>query len=287
MADDWKALTPPRRRSLVDALKAKQDSFNQANWALDLFLNFAFDAIKKQQELTGEILVRLEGPINAQISSGQPLKLDASMAELPAKTKQMELTTDELAALVKVMRRSHGTFDLQPQILREMVLIYSCALFDGLIADTLQTVFVHVPAQLQSGRKLTYEEALAFDSRQDLVAELAHRETIEVTRQNIEKQMAYFSTTHHLDVLESAGVTLDDIVKVTEQRNLFVHNNGIASTSYVQKHDNTRTPGKRIVLEDEEMRESIRHLARVGNEVINGLVRKFAPNTEGPGMRGN
>ncbi|MEV5765236.1 hypothetical protein AB0L34_11790 [Micromonospora sp. NPDC052213] len=276
MAEDWKALTPARRRSLVDALKAKQDSFNQANSALSLFLNFAFDAIKEQQKTTGEILLKLEKPISAGTLGNQTLKLDASTTGNSAKTKKLELTAEELAALVKVMRKSHGIFDLQPQILREMALIYSCALFDGLIADTLQTMFVHVPAQLQSGRRLTYEEALAFDGRQDLIAELAQREMLEVTRQSIEKQIVYFSTAHHVDVLGLAGVRLGDIAKVTEQRNLFVHNNGIASTSYVQKHDNMRIPGERILLEDEELKESIRHLDRVGNSLVNGLVSKFA-----------
>ncbi|MEV0733639.1 hypothetical protein [Polymorphospora sp. NPDC050346] len=284
MTDDWKALTPARRRSLVDALKAKQGSFNRANSALDLFLRFAFDAIKEQQNIAGEVLAKLEKPMNAKIPANQTIKLDDS-ARASVKTASLELTTEQLEALMKVLRKAHGTFDLQPQILREMALIYSCALFDGLIADALQTIFTHVPAQLQSAKRLTYEEALAFDTRQDLIAVLAQRETLEITRQSIEKQIAYFSTTHRVDALGPAGVNLDDIAKITEQRNLFVHNNGIASTSYFQNYDKMRVPGERILLEDEELKESTRHLARVGNSLVNGLVSKFAPKAESPDMK--
>lgn len=170
---------------------------------------------------------------------------------------------------------------IEPHIrmLLEMSIIYAGALFDGLVSDTLITVFRHVPEALRSGRTLTTAEVLGFPSREHLIEELAHRETLELAYQSAEKQFNHFRKAFGIDVFNptSLDVTMDDLIAVRERRNLIVHNNGLANASYISKYCTGGSIGDPVVVNAESAKSDRKILKKVGIALIYSLAIKFAP----------
>ena len=130
-------------------------------------------------------------------------------------------------------------------------------MFDGLIADALKTTLTIIPVQLKSGRRITYQEALQHATRDDLIADLAMRETLELTRQSISKQIEYFAVEHKVNVHRHGLIDLDAINEIVEKRNIFVHHNGIVTTEYFAKFGGSVPPGTRLSLSKETVNDSV------------------------------
>jgi hypothetical protein len=165
------------------------------------------------------------------------------------------------------------------RMLLEMSVAYASSLFDGLVSDVLTTVFRHFPEALRSGRTLTAEEALAFRSRQELVEELARRDALELAYKSIENQFGYFRKAFKVDPLdrESLNVSITDLAAIHERRNLIVHNNGLASGSYVEKYCPTGSVGDPVIVDAESAESDCETLRKVGLALIYSFDLKFRP----------
>jgi len=167
------------------------------------------------------------------------------------------------------------------RMLAEMSVAYASALYDGLVSDVLITVFRHVPEALRSGRTLTTAEVLGFPSREDLIEELARRETLELAYQSAEKQFSYVQRAFNIDVFgsQSLDVTIADLIAVRERRNLIIHNNGLANVSYIAKYCPGGSIGDPVIVNAESAKSDREILRKVGMAFIYSFAVKFAPST--------
>src|SRR5262245_37556875 len=187
MDDDWTVITEDRKRDLVKTLYRLHETYYDMTRALDAFLTDAGETITAKKEQLQSIIQKIDTPEPKDVATATPVVQTAEHASVV-----LSLSEDERAVLRRAITDSAELYDLHPQMTRDMALIYGFALFDGLVADVIQAILVHVPAQLKSGRSITYEEALRFPAREALVAELARREVLQVTHMNAKDQIEYF-----------------------------------------------------------------------------------------------
>ena len=221
-----------------ESLEGISGKRNNLLWALDKFRGLASNAVDSESE-AGKLKTTIEMALARYLEIGEP----------------------------------------HTRMLLEMSVTYACALFDGLVSDVLITVFRHVPEALRSGRTLTTEEVLGFSSREDLIEELARREVLELAYKSADGQFSHFRKAFNIDVfgLQSLDVTIADLAAVHERRNLIVHNNGLASASYVAKYCPSGSIGDPVIVNAESAKSDREILKKVGMALIYSFHAKLAP----------
>jgi len=272
MSGDWVVLTDDRKKGLVEALRVRHRAYVEGSSSLGVFVRDAFETIERKQEEVTQLLVKIENaePADEAVS-------EVVVERLPDGGLRLTVGEEERALIAKAMDRYHQNYLRHPQIIREMVLIYAFAMFDGLVADVMRLLLVHVPSALRSARKISYEEALNFPTREHLVVALADREVQEATRLNAVDQMRYFESKYHVDCLALAGVPAAALQLAAYQRNLFVHNSGIVDVEYARLAGTEKAVGSRIVLHDDMVKDHLSMLRSIARELVVGLIGKFSP----------
>ena len=160
-------------------------------------------------------------------------------------------------------------------MLYEMGFIYLVALFDALIADSLQVFMGARPEVLKSGRQVSYEEVIGGIERGDLVSRLVTRELTELTYKPLRAQIAFLEDKLGVE-MSASGVATDDLVEIRARRNLFVHNNGVVNEIYREAAPSTKsTIGRRLSIDDGYFTETSDKLGRASQHLVQRLIEKL------------
>ena len=259
--------------ALAEELKNIQKRYRHAVFSLDIFVR---DSLKGIDRRRGEIVAALTDlralphiskKALASLKDGSPLDPNADDAD------------DDLKPIImKALAENLRIVEPHSRMLLEMSIAYASALFDGLVSDVLLTIFRHVPEALRSGRTLTTAEVLGFPSREDLIEELARRETLELAYKSAEAQFSYFQRAFNVDVFDSQpDVTIADLAAVRERRNLIIHNNGLANAFYIAKYCPAGSIGDPVIVNAESAESDREILRKIGMALMFSFTVKFAP----------
>jgi hypothetical protein len=257
------------REALADELSNLVERYGHSARALELFVRDSFRGIGRSQAMALAVLEKIRSALAGE---------EPTVTESGPGTVQIELSGDEVKALDEIVLEASRDYELHPQMLLEMSLVYAGALFDALISDVLLTLFRHIPERLRSGRTLTAEEALRFRDRDELIEELGRREVLDLTYKNVEKQFDYFRRSFGVDVFadESLKVSLADLAAVRERRNLVAHNNGLANAAYVANIDTSALVGDHVVTDAASAESDRVVLYKVAIALVSLLRHKLA-----------
>jgi hypothetical protein len=244
---------------LRTALLSLLHTYIESGRSVDLLVRTASEAVVAGQKVAFDAVEKLHG------RPGEPIRPGT-------KTIDLDLSPEQLVLVQKLMSAQESRYRALPALVYVMALIYVVALYEGLLADAYATALRHVPAKLKSSRQLTYEAALAYPTRKDLVRELARRATREFTDLSFLKQVDWLKSAYGFDLLEHANFSADAIVKILMRRNLFVHNNGVATPEYRSVTGDPVPVGTRIVVDDAEFKQSRRHVEWLGRDFVHGLI---------------
>jgi hypothetical protein len=224
-------------------------------------------------ELANEIAERFR----AAIDHREP----PARAETREKLIEVNLTLDEAEALHDVMEHRRTVVATEYQgILYDMAVTYLVALFEAFLVDSLELVLVAKSEMLRSNRQVSYETALQFADRAELVRFMARRELGEMTYKTFAQQLAYIARQFGID-FERAGVLPGALIEVMARRNLLVHNSGIVNSVYLgHVHDSPHALGQRLVTDDCYWSTTVETVRAAIDAVHSQLVAKFAPPTE-------
>jgi hypothetical protein len=193
------------------------------------------------------------------------------------KLKRIELTEDEVRALLDVVARARARItERYPGMLLNMALIYLAALFDAFMSDSLASILAARPDMLRSSKQLTYESALSFDDRDAMVEFMAQREIGEMGYKSFKDQLSYYKTRVGV-VLDGAAVDAAQFVELTARRTVLVHNNGAANQIYVTLVGDTSVRlGDRLDVDDVNWANSVEVVTRAVTAISEQLEAKFA-----------
>jgi len=258
--------------TLAEELRNIRRRYKHANFSLNIFVRDSLKGIGKKRE---EILRALSDLRALPNISKRDLDPNATDEDDDDNDDDLKPT------IVMALDENLSIVEPHTRMLAEMSVAYASALYDGLVSDVLIAVFRHVPEALRSGRTLTTAEVLGFPSREDLIEELARRETLELAYQSAEKQFSYVQRAFNIDVFgsQSLDVTIADLIAVRERRNLIIHNNGLADVSYIAKYCPGGSIGDPVIVNAERAKSDREILRKVGMAFIYSFAVKFAPST--------
>jgi hypothetical protein len=270
-SDDWAAFTNSAKAALLAALVERLDIYQQSMAALGGIVRAAQTAVTESTKRTTQIHRKLAHALDTDSA-----EVDLDDAEDSSEEQiEVEFTQEEAELLARIVGQEANRQGLMPPMIREMAWIYAVALFEGLVADVYAMVMRFVPGRLRLDKQITYADALAFETRTDLISELAQRATRGFTNQTLDDQLRYLKRTYDIDVPADSRVTVKDLVRILSVRHLFVHNSGIVSRDYAAA-TGSRTPiGNREVITDEEFKSATSALGKTGTAIVDGLARNL------------
>jgi hypothetical protein len=263
--------------TLAEELRNIRRRYRHANFSLNIFVRDSLTGIGKKREEILRALSDLRALPN--ISKRALANLKSGTSPDPNATDEDDDDDDLKPTIVMALDENLRIVEPHTRMLAEMSVAYASALYDGLVSDVLIAIFRHAPEALRSGRTLTTAEVLGFPSRDDLIEELARRETLELAYQSTEKQFSYFQRAFNIDVFgsQSLDVTIADLIAVRERRNLIIHNNGLADASYIAKYCPGGSIGDPVIVNAESAKSDREILQKVGMALIYSFAVKFAP----------
>lgn len=181
------------------------------------------------------------------------------------------ITEQDRKEQAQTIRRLLGSFELHEDILEQMALVYAYSLWDALFADLLLAILCHRPAMLESNRSITYVDALAFSSRDDLILGLAQREIRVVMGGSLEEQFKYLKSKFGIDFFAQTheGLQMPRLTDIRDRRNLVVHNGSRVDRAYGAK---SRTAvGSRLVFERASSQNDRYYLAELSSYLHTAL----------------
>jgi hypothetical protein len=237
--------------------------------ALDIFVDQALrgiDSYKTEFANAHEMFDRLRD------RQGSSRTVDADQSRIDLTERQLFLVTAAIAFY-------SSFFGSHPQMLLEMSLIYAGALFDAVVSDALMAVLRHIPERMRSSRTLTAAEALRFNSRDELIEDLARRELLDVMYKSVDKQFEYFRVSFGVDVFsdECLAFSIVDLSAVRERRNLIAHNGGLATSGYAERIDPEVAVGERVVSDVQRAKADRKVLSTVALALLSRLRDELAP----------
>jgi hypothetical protein len=118
-----------------------------------------------------------------------------------------------------------------PGMLVEMAFIHLIAAFEAFLSDLLRAVLVHRPEMLKSDKRVTFEEVIDADSKDELISRLADREIGSLTYASFRKQASYIEERFG-PVLQLSSEELGDLAEAYARRNVLLHNAGVVDQRF-------------------------------------------------------
>ena len=164
-------------------------------------------------------------------------KSDASQVGAPDASSGGELKLDPATsvAVIKAAKLFNKEAPHQGALLRRSALITAISHFEALTADLVHAFYVRFPGALAADqRSLTLSELRELGSLDDAVQHLISQEVDVLLRESLDKQVAYFKKPLSVDI-SPVEVRLPSLVEISQRRNVYVHNRGLANRHYIKK----------------------------------------------------
>lgn len=203
---------------------------------------------KTTKKITRDMLVFLDVPENVI----NEIDLDVEIAEKEKEVKEDKKAAEEkikneisdmLTEVVKTPEKAYEFFSLmkslrktspmQGRLLRQGALINLLIFFENLISDLIHKYYSLFPAALPSEeRLLSLSDLRGFGSIDEAEKWLVGKEVDSVLRGDTKSQLEYLSKRPKVNV-EPINKHIDNLIEISQRRNIFVHNRGLANKIYI------------------------------------------------------
>jgi hypothetical protein len=144
------------------------------------------------------------------------------------------------------------------------------------VVGLLSVIFTARPEALRSSEKVEVEFVLQHDTMDDLVEALAERRVERLAYAGLRELAESVAARPGISLFSSEADLLRGI-RIVEDRNLIVHNNGIVNNVYRRKvPSTTRKVGQEVLLGYDEMIEDIEFLKTAVLETDRAAVAKWS-----------
>lgn len=124
---------------------------------------------------------------------------------------------------------------IQGPLIRRGALIILVSFFESLLSDLIQNYYKLYPNAMPSeDRNISLADLRTFGSIEKAEEYLILRETENVFRKGLEDQLEYFNKRMKINI-SCIDKYKDDLVEISQRRNIFVHNNGTINHIYMSK----------------------------------------------------
>jgi hypothetical protein len=150
------------------------------------------------------------------------------------------------------------------------------------LADLVTLIYEKYPKKLPSNKQVTYAFCIEHHTANDLISALAEETVRELTHQNLGVLGKYFRK--NLDIpLFTKETHAETAALCVDIRNIITHNRGIVNRFFIQRNPRFASDiGKRVVLEENEMREMLGTLGYCARQLDIRAIKKFGLETIAP-----
>lgn len=212
----------------LGALAKQHDKKTIKKFTRDMmvFLDIPENVIDKI-ELDAEIEEKEEEVNQNRKAAEEKVKTDFS--DLVAEAMKSPEKAYEFFNLMKSFRK---TSPVQSRLLRQGALINLLIFFENLISDLIHKYYSLFPAALPSDeRLLSLSELRGLGSIEEAEKWLVGKEVDSVLRGDTKSQLEYLSKRPKVTI-GPINKYVDILVEISQRRNIFVHNRGLARTCY-------------------------------------------------------
>lgn len=140
--------------------------------------------------------------------------------------------TDQIFQFIK-LKREHDSLRIAQVVIPRSFIVTLVSQFDIHLGRLLRTIFQLKPDILNvSQKQITFSDLQGYSSIDDIREHIIEKEIESVLRGSHDEQFAWLENKLGMKLREGLAVW-PDFIEVTERRNLFVHNDGVVSTQYI------------------------------------------------------
>jgi hypothetical protein len=205
----------------------------------------------------------IEAQAVAEEISDEAIVVDGNPYTAPLKhyTNEGERVTEffhHLVNYIAMLREFAPNIDLVPffaqiPLIGEFVFQRLVDTFLLYITEQLTIVFTARPEMLSTEEKITYREALEFETKEELVAALVDRKVLSLSFKGLVDLCEYLEQKHGVVFFEKPE-DLKRAAILVEKRNLIAHNRGIANQRYLDRVPSaTESLGDRLRFDPQEV----------------------------------
>jgi hypothetical protein len=172
---------------------------------------------------------------------------------------------------------------VQGQLTRQGALIVLVSTFEGVIAKVIQAYYERYPQALSGDdRTITLTDLRASSSIEEAERRIIEKEVDAVLRDNTSNQLSYLTKKLKVELTAALRLT-SQLVEISQRRNLYVHNSGIANRYYIDQVDADLVQrygvvnGEGISLSSEYLLAAIDTMEAVATAIIQSSWRKWEP----------
>lgn len=168
----------------------------------------------------------------------------------------------------------------QTEILRQGVLVLVISYFEVLLSQLIQTYYLQFPMSLSSDKSLSLAEIRNLGGLKEAEQYLIETEADTVIRKKTKEQLDYFRTRLFID-LAPVEPHLEDLVEISQRRNVVVHNNGEANKLYISNISKELVAryqikeGQKLIPSGDYIDSAVSTIFVVGNYLIQACWRKW------------
>ncbi|BCL33896.1 hypothetical protein NSMS1_03430 [Nostoc sp. MS1] len=252
--------------NLAEIISKLWNTYRKSTWELTAFIEDTQRSINETSQKHGRIAEKLR-----KVRQGESVENEKS----DEKTISIELSEEELDALVSVITERGEMIGEYPRLLVGMAFIYLVALFDAFLTDAFAAVLIERPEALKSKKQLTYDKILELQQKGELVEFMARREINELSYKSMADQSDYYKAKFNINLADS-GVYLAALIEIRARRNLLVHNNGVVNDIYIEAVKQTKyNLGDRVEITFDYWNKCKERLNSVANFVHKSIIEKF------------
>ena len=161
------------------------------------------------------------------------------------------------------------------ELLHNMALIYSTALFDAQFLDLVKILLLSNENSLKSSKTITIETVLQHSSLDTLKSYILNKELVEFGFKSLSDQIKYVSEKFNLN-FKNEKIEIDEIIEIIETRNIHVHNRGIINSIYLT---NTKSTiyylGDYRTIDNDYLEKSRKSLNKFINHLLDLTIEKL------------
>jgi len=208
-----------------------------------------------------------------------PIEQETNNKKLSKKGKKELAKLLNSRVLEKEMKKIRKNAPIQGSLLRKSSLISLMASFETFISQIIQYHYQKFPKAFSSNSdKLSLEKIRELGSLEEAEQLLISNEIDSLLRGNIQSQLEYFEKQLNID-LKPVQSYIEDLIEMSQRRNLLVHNDGIINKQYLlktpKKHLHKIKEGDKISINQEYLLNAIKLINTVCIILFQQCFRKW------------
>lgn len=245
-------------------------------------LNDIRNRVKEEALLLSNFIVDVKAlkknQLEAAISTSNSFRHQAGEYPLPTTKKEKEdydFWQKHGETVADALKMKANLIEKYEELLHNMALIYSTALFDAQFLDLVKILLLSNENSLKSSKTITIETVLQHSSLDNLKSYILNKELVEFGFKSFCDQVKYVSEKFNLN-FKSEKIEIDEIIEIIETRNIHVHNRGIINPIYLT---NTKSTiyylGDYRTIDNDYLEKSRKSLNKFINRLLDLTIEKL------------